>query len=199
MIFHVTKAKVATPDSKAFCPDAPERRYLVKDASAILAALEAHVAKGQTQTFDTDTVYLDLPGGTWSKGVTGTKWRLRRYTPGDGWWFETKHREGDEAQKTRKFIGTSLDKFNPGKLQPVSSVRYRRRAFSLPGGLRVTIDSDLTAERPGHKKARTLDGYIVEVKRSDKIPPWLEELLPKEDHHFSKSKFSLKRCKVKIH
>src|SRR5262249_13940745 len=129
-----------------------EQRHIVEDVAPLEQLLRAHGAPleyvpGRPQT-EITTVYFDTPEGTWSRGLSQTKFRARSYQDTELWWFEVKRREGSQVDKWRRSLsldGLSVMLAGPRKWKPIKRVvgqqvlmpefvvRCRRTAFEWPG------------------------------------------------------------------
>jgi hypothetical protein len=196
---------------------AREQRHLLPDVGPLGRLLLEHGAPieyrpGRTET-EVTTIYLDTAEGTWSRGLSPTKFRLRSYQDPQRRWLEVKRRLGTVVDKWRRpldraALGPVLDGSAPWKrierligrqpLLPLVAVRYWRTAFEWPG-LRLTLDREVSFYTVDRGSACALDalvggvvGFIVEVKREDGVPAWLDEALaPYRLEGFSKSRTAL--------
>lgn len=157
-----------------------ERRYRMRDTRALERNLDKRADRA---AYRVTTLYLDRLKPTWSADDAkpgAVKLRLRQYGQDAPWYLESKVCRHGRVSKRRKPVGRM-----PTSLRLIMSVNYRRHAWELPGGVRVTIDDQLTCQ---HGR---LPGRVVEVK--GELPDWLRKLLPAEAHGFSKSAWALGR------
>lgn len=155
-----------------------ERRYLLRDVRSLTRALDKQAVEPPA-VYRVTSLYLDHPVPTWSAGrVDADKLRLRQYGSEAPWYLERKRCRAGRVHKTREPVRDV-----PVHLRLVATVHYRRRAYQLPGGVRVTVDDRLISQ------AGQLPGRVVEVKGP--LPGWLRQRLPKQANRFSKSAWAL--------
>ena len=161
-----------------------EQRYLLGTGQAQRVALWANLPN--TRNYEVRTLYLDVPGGSWSISTSQRKFRLRQYNGEGPWWFEIKSNSAGDVTKDREQISPAqVDKLG---LKPVMAIAYSREEFQQDSddGLRITIDTDVTVfsvptELPPSQAMRapgtplaTLTNLILEVKTGSPKPPyWL--------------------------
>lgn len=151
--------------------------------------------------YRTKTIYLDTPDGTWSRGLSQTKIRLRNYNSEMTWWIEVKYNVHGKVAKHRRILYPE-DLRTLTSLVPVVMVTYHRSEFESPHsapGLRVTVDNDLLVWRlpegtiaevmyvTGTPIAK-LTRRVLETKGPSNFPAWLP--LPKQ-WDGSKSRYAL--------
>lgn len=176
-----------------------EYRYLLHDLTKQEPALKAWAT--HTNRYQVHTVYLDTPRGTWTRGKSQVKFRLRHYNDESEWWIELKTNVTGMVDKTRRKI--TLDEMDGLGLQAVSAVTYNRQEFEADPtnpDLRVTVDDHLLAwqvpnvvplsklvQSHGVPVAR-LKRLVLETKSHGALPMWLN--LP-ERWDGSKSRWSV--------
>lgn len=168
-----------------------EYRYLVGSGQAQRTALEA--LRPQQKDYQVSTLYLDKPGGTWSIGVSQTKFRLRHYNDEHIWYFETKHNVAGAVDKHREQVTAA--EIDATGLRPILAISYDRTEFQFPRGpddppdgegFRATLDRNVTvyqvaSELPPSQAMdglwsplSVLDNLVFEVKPPNGvIPVWL--------------------------
>lgn len=159
-----------------------ERRFILLDVAQVLQLLGQRY---QSRQYKARTLYVDTPGGTWSKDPSLPRYRLRIYTP-KGTFIETKQR----VPKTRVYVKKRNQAAGmPQGMVSLAESRYTRtewppRSPDPATGLRVTVDQNLTAGAAGRKFV----GFVVETKLpiGVPLPDWLKMLLPYERPQFSK-------------
>jgi hypothetical protein len=176
-----------------------ETRYLINDNSVQESTLVSWSV--YNHVYRVKTIYLDTPDGTWSRGKSQTKIRLRNYNADMEWWIEAKTNINGETKKQRRRLFPE-DIRILFMLVPIAAVTYRRREFEsqiASPGVRATIDRNVTVwelpegpvdqimHLPGRPIAKAT-GLILETKVAGPFPRWLP--LPKE-WPGSKSQFAL--------
>lgn len=194
-----------------------ERRYILKDDSALVAALMERGAPLEyvpgRQVTEITTIYFDTAEGTWVNGKSKFKIRTRNYQDPEYWWLEVKRREVDRVDKWRRPLKASiLIDMLKGKrgwksltkhakrqpLRPIFGVRCHRTSWEWPN-LRVTLDRGLAFYDVDKadpltigKKRGWLNGIVAEVKCAGKPPAWLASVVEKDEvKRFSKSRYAL--------
>src|SRR5215472_447344 len=159
-----------------------ERRFLLLDVAQVLQLLGQRF---QSNQYRVRTLYVDTPGGTWSKDPTLPRYRLRIYDPRTKF-IETKQRVPGTKVYVKK--RNPVDGIPQGMVS-LGESRYSRTEWPPQNpdpdtGLRVTVDQGLTAGAA----ARRLIGFVVETKLpiGAPLPNWLQMLLPYERPQFSK-------------
>lgn len=170
------KKGVGTPKSLVV---RPEVRYTMKNIDDVQKALDKKVRPAK---YTVHTTYIDTADGTWTRGLTKTKFRLRSYPDDGGNYFETKRRMGDTVIKYRQEAHQTQP--IPAGMVPVCEIQYTRIRYEK-GAFEVTIDCDIH-----DVNNNKVPGYVVEVKMG-RPPNWLLDLLPKEDKNWSKSRWAL--------
>jgi hypothetical protein len=179
-----------------------ERRYILQDEAPLRQLLQSRGApiKYQSGRAETEitTVYLDTAEGTWSRGLSRTKIRVRTYQDPTSWWLELKWRQDERVDKWRRPLSidavfknlAGVERWDrltalvgAAPLRPYFAVRCHRTAFEW-AGLRVTLDRALEffAVDPARplqlsEQIGWLDGLVVEVKCVGEVPLWLQPVL----------------------
>jgi hypothetical protein len=184
------------PDDTHLDKNAAERRFPVppKDADFIDELKKALAKYTKAREYHVYTIYLDNPKDSWLTGDNDTKYRFRNYDGLKAWYLEQK-RHSEHLAKTFKrrvkMTWNDLESLKP--LVPVFADKYDRLEYDWDG-VRVTIDSKLTALDKDLKEHAVRPGFVVEVKGNGKLPDAIAEMLePYEDEKFSKSKWVRKQ------